>query len=100
MQIGPASRTLLNPPEPSKSLRKPDFKEREKYFKRGKTRKSNFKEKKKSFGYTNNPKYFGKKPGDGDLDFTKRKSSFKSKKKYKNRKRPKNFSFKRFRKKN
>ena len=33
-----------------------------------------------------------------NVDFNKKKSSFKGKKKYKNRKRPKNFSFKRFRK--
>ena len=75
-----------------------DLKDKKRFFKKKDGKKSNSKNTKKPFGYTNNPKYFGKKPGGGDVDFTKRKSSFKSKKKYKNRKRPKNFSFKRFRK--
>ena len=75
-----------------------DLKDKKRFFKKKDGKKSNSKNTKKPFGYTNNPKYFGKKPADGEVDFTKRKSSFKSKKKYKNRKRPKNFSFKRFRK--
>ena len=54
---------------------------------------------KKPFGYTNNPKYFDKKPDVANNDSDKRNSSFKGKKKFKNRKRPKNFSFRKYKKK-
>ena len=81
-----------------KNDRTSDLKDKKRFFKKKNEKKSNSKNTKKPFGYTNNPKYFGKKPNDGGIDFNKRKSSFKGKKKYKNRKRPKNFSFKRFRK--
>ena len=76
-----------------------NLKDKKRFFKKKDRKKSNSKNTKKPFGYTNNPKYYGKKPNDGGgVNFNKRKSSFKGKKKYKNRKRPKNFSFKRFRK--
>ena len=78
--------------------RKSSFRDKKKFFKKDDSRKSSFRDKKKPFGYTNNPKYFNKKPGDSFEDVGKKNSSFKGKKKFKNRKRPKNFSFKRFRK--
>ena len=78
--------------------RKSSFRDKKKFFKKNDSRKSSFRDKKKPFGYTNNPKYFNKKPGDSFEDVGKKNSSFKGKKKFKNRKRPKNFSFKRFRK--
>ena len=78
--------------------RKSSFRDKKKFFKKDDSRKSSFKDKKKPFGYTNNPKYFNKKPSNSFEDLGKKNSSFKGKKKYKNRKRPKNFSFKRFRK--
>ena len=52
---------------------------------------------KKKFGYTNNPKYFNRKP-DVSFEDSKKNSLFKGKKRFKNRKRPKNFSFKKFKK--
>ena len=56
---------------------------------------SYFKDKKKKFGFTNNPKYFNKKPSnDLDIKSDKKDFKFKGKKKFKHRKRPKNFSFK------
>ena len=78
--------------------RKSSFRDKKKFFKKDDSRKSSFRDKKKPFGYTNNPKYFNKKPSDSFEDVGKKNSSFKGKKKFKNRKRPKNFSFKRFRK--
>ena len=69
----------------------------------------NFKHKKKFFrkkhskpsGFTNNPKYFGKKLSENSSSNEEvKKFSFKGKKKFKNRKnRPKRFTFKRFDKK-
>ena len=38
-----------------------NFKGKKKFFKKDGDKKSKFKNKKKSFGFTNNPKYFGKK---------------------------------------
>ena len=78
--------------------KKSSFRDKKKFFKKNDSRKSSFRDKKKPFGYTNNPKYFNKKPGDSFENVGKKNSSFKGKKKFKNRKRPKNFSFKRFRK--
>jgi ATP-dependent RNA helicase DeaD len=55
----------------------------------------------KSTGFTNNPKYFGKKPSENLSSNDEKKSfGFKGKKKFKNRNsRPKNFSFKKHSKK-
>ena len=55
----------------------------------------------KSSGFTNNPKYFGKKPSENILsDGEKKNFGFKGKKKFKSRNsRPKNFSFKKHSKK-
>ena len=73
--------------------RKSSFGDKKKFFKKDDTRKSKFKDKKKPFGYTNNPKYFNKKL-DQSSEETKEKNPFlRGKKKFKNRKRPKNFSF-------
>jgi ATP-dependent RNA helicase DeaD len=79
--------------------RNSDFKGKKKFFKKDDSRNSDFKGKKKPFGYTNNPKYFGTKSNDGNEDAGKKNISFKNKKKIKNRKRPKNFSFNKFKKK-
>ncbi len=76
------------------------FKDKKKFSKRNKFQKSSFKDKKKKFGFTNNPKYFDKKSSnDLTQDSHKKNFRFKTKKKFKNRKRPKSFSFKRFKKK-
>ena len=67
--------------------------------KKEKFKESNFKNKKKIFGFTNNPNYFDKKSSnDLTADSNKKNFKFKGKKKFKNRKRPKNFSFKKFKK--
>ena len=55
-------------------------------------------DKKKSFGFTNNPKYFGKKTDDV-VEKDDKSSSFKGRKKFKKRQRPKKFSFKKYKKK-
>ena len=65
--------------------------------------KSSFSKKndQKPSGFTNNPKYFGRKPSENtSSDSEKRKNGFKGKKKFKSRNsRPKNFSFKKHSKK-
>ena len=76
-----------------------DFRGKKKFFKKKSNKNSDFDDKKKPFGYTNNPKYFGKKTSDGSADLDKKESTLKGKKKFKNRKRPKNFSFNKFKKK-
>ncbi len=75
---------------------KGSIKERKKFFKKDKNKKSKFNDKKKSFGFTNNPKYFGKK---SDKVKDDKRSSFKGRKKFKKRQRPKKFSFKNHKKK-
>ena len=67
--------------------RKSSFKDKKKFFKKNDSRKSNFGNKEKPFGYTNNPKYFGKKTNDSNRENDK-KNSFSRGKKFKNRKRP------------
>ena len=90
--------------------RKKDFRDKKKFFKNEdnkkpkskkkisfrKTKDKRFKDKKKINGFTNNPKYFGRKSNEINREDSDRKSSFKGKKKFKNRKRPQNFKFKRF----
>ena len=68
------------------------FKDKKNFFNKKKTR---------PHGYTNNPKYFGKKPLENQpIDEETKNFSFKRKKKFKTRKnRPKNFTFKKFNKK-
>ena len=79
--------------------RKSSFRNKKKFFKGDDSKKSRFKDNKKKFGFTNNPKYFDKKPSnDLNKDLNKKKFKFKTKK-FKNRKRPKHFSFKNFGKK-
>ncbi len=77
---------------------KSKFKTKNRFSKNNKDKNRNFKDKKKPFGYTNNPKYFDRKPNQTSKEENKR-SLFKGKKKFKNRKRPKNFKFKRFKRK-
>jgi ATP-dependent RNA helicase DeaD len=79
--------------------RKSDFRDKKKFFKKDDGRKSDFRGKKKTFGYTNNPKYFEKKTNAGSENLDKKDTSFKGRKKFKNRKRSKNFSFNKFKKK-
>ncbi len=67
-------------------------------FKKDGDKKSKFNDKKKSFGFTNNPKYFGKK-SDEVVEKDDKRSSFKGRKKFKKRQRPKKFSFKKHKKK-
>ena len=65
--------------------------------------KSSFRKKTdlKPAGFTNNPKYFGRKPSENTSSDSEKKSfSFKGKKKFKSRnRRPKNFTFKKHNKK-
>ena len=72
------------------------FKDKKKFFKRDDSRKPSFDNKKKPYGYTNNPKFFNKTTDSSSERTDNKKTSFKNKKKFKNRKRPKNFSFKRY----
>jgi len=78
--------------------RKLSFKDKKKFFKKDDSRKSSFKDKKKPYGYTNNPEYFNKQVDSSTEKKDKRGFSFKEKKKFKNRKRPKKFSFNKFKK--
>ena len=81
--------------------RKSSFGDKKKFFKKDDSRKSSFGDKKNAPGFTNNPKYFGRKLADNSLVvFDKKDYQFKKKKKFKNRNsRPKNFTFKKHRKK-
>ena len=76
--------------------RKSSFGDKKKFFKKDDSRKSSFGRKSKPSGFTNNPKYFGKKTLNDPSSNTKKDSSdFNRKKKFKSRNnRPKNFSFK------
>ena len=69
-----------------------DFKRKRKFFKKNHTKPS---------GFTNNPKYFGKKPVEIlTLEGKKKKFNFKGKRKFKSRNnRPKQFTFKKHNKK-
>ena len=77
--------------------KKSNFKGKKKFFKKDKNIKSKFIDKKQSFGFTNNPKYFGKK-SDEVFEKEDKRSSFKGRKKFKKRQRPKKFSFKKHKK--
>ncbi len=80
-------------------FKKSSFKDKKSFHKKDKSKKFIFKDKKKKFGFTNNPNYFDKKPSnDSTPDSNKKNFNFKGKKKFKNRKRPKKFGFKRFKK--
>ena len=95
--------------------KKSSFNKNKKFSKKDDNKKSNFKDKKKSFnkdhkrskfkkkettvGYTNNPKYFSKKQENPMENENFKQKSFKKKNKFKNRKRPKNFSFKKHKRK-
>ena len=66
--------------------RKSSFGDKKKFFKKDDSRKSSFGDKSKPSGFTNNPKYFGKKVSDNlQVDFDKKGSAFKGKKKFKSR---------------
>ncbi len=74
------------------------FKKKNKFSKKNDSRNKNFNNKKKPFGYTNNPKYFDRKSNEtSENNNTGLKP--KNKKKFKNRKKPKHFKFKRFKRK-
>ena len=95
--------------------RKSNFNKNEKFSKKDDNKKSNFKDKKKSFnshhkrskfknketavGYTNNPKYLSKTQENPIENENFKEKSFKKRNKFKNRKRPKNFSFKKHKRK-
>jgi len=71
------------------------FKDKKKFFKKDNSRKSSFKKKKIPFGSTNNPKYFDKEKSNNSQTVSEKKDyKFGRKKKFKNRNRPKKFSFK------
>ena len=74
--------------------RKSNFKGKKKFFKKDNSRKSSFKKKKIPFGSTNNPKYFDKEKSNNSQTVSEKKDyKFGHKKKFKHRKRPKKFSF-------
>ena len=91
------------------------FKKNKRFNKKENNQRSKFKDKKKSFnkdhkrskfknketttGYTNNPKYFSKKQENPIENENFKEKSFKKRNKFKNRKRPKNFSFKKHKRK-
>ena len=77
---------------------KSNFGKKKSFFKREDNKKTDFRDKKKVSGFTNNPKYFGKKPDETAKSDDDRRSSFNNKKKFKNRKRPKSFKFNKFKK--
>ena len=92
-------------------IKRENFKYKKKFFKgdvfqnssfgdkKKNSRKSSFKDRKKKIGFTNNPKYFSKKNlNESTADTNKKDFKFSGKKKFKNRKRPKKFSFKKFKK--
>ena len=72
------------------------FRDKKKFFNKDDSRSSSFGDRKKSFGFTNNPKYFGIKPLEtSSADGDRKDFNYKRKKKFKNRNsRPKNFIFK------
>jgi len=77
--------------------RKSNFKGKKKFFKKDDSRKSSFKKKKIPFGSTNNPKYFDKEKSNNSQTVSEKKDyKFGRKKKFKHRKRPKKFSFKKY----
>ena len=77
--------------------RKSSFKNKKKFFKKDDSKRSSFKKKKITFGSTNNPKYFGRETSNKSQTVSEKKDfKFKRKKKFKNRKRPKKFSFKKY----
>jgi ATP-dependent RNA helicase DeaD len=71
---------------------------RKAFFKRDDNKKIDYRDKKKATGFTNNPKYFGKKTDETAKTDDDRRPSFNNKKKFKNRKRPKSFKFNKFKK--
>ncbi|WP_440693747.1 DEAD/DEAH box helicase [Candidatus Pelagibacter sp. HIMB1695] len=91
------------------------FKKNKRFNKKENNQRSKFKDKKKSFnkdhkrskfknkettaGYTNNAKYFSKKQDNPMENENFKQKSFKKRNKFKNRKRPKNFSFKKHKRK-
>ncbi len=89
-------KVLFNKKRDFRNDKKKSFKNKNKFFKKNDGRKSNFLDKNKSLGYTNNPKYFVKRSDNNTQKKDKKNHSFKGKKRFKNRKRPKNFSFKKF----
>ena len=89
-------KVLFNKKRDFRNDKKKSFKNKNKFFKKNGGRKSNFLDKNKSLGYTNNPKYFIKRSDNNTQKKDKKNHSFKGKKRFKNRKRPKNFSFKKF----
>ena len=84
---------LFNKQVKFKGNKRSNFKEKKKYFKKYKNKKLKFNDKKNSFGFTNNPKYFVKKT-DNVVEKEDKRTSFKRRKKFKKRQRPKKFSFK------
>ena len=72
--------------------------DKKKFFKKKDSHTSKLKNKKKPLGYTNNPKYFNNRSNETAKKDNK-KSFFKGRKKFKNKKRPKNFKFKKFKRK-
>ena len=77
---------------------KSNFGKNKSFFKRDDNNKTDFRDKKKASGFTNNPKYFGKKTEETAKTDDDRRPSFNNKKKFKNRKRPKSFKFNKFKK--
>ncbi len=75
-----------------------NFKEKKKFFKKYDKKNKSLKDKKKKFGYSNNPKYLNKKSNENTKEDNK-DSYFKGRKKLKKRQRPKKFSFRKHKRK-
>ncbi len=82
----------------NRNNQKRDFKDKKKFLKNDKDKNRHYRKKRKLFSYTNNPKYFNKKSSKFNKE-DKKETSFKNKRKFKHRKRPKNFRFRRFKRK-
>ena len=77
---------------------KTKFKGKNKFSKKDDKRNKSLKDKKKPFGYTNNPKYFNIKSNENTKDDNKGSYS-KGRKKFKKRQKPKKFSFRKHKRK-
>ena len=74
--------------------KKKKFRDKIKFFKKEDNKRSKFKKKQIKFGFSNNPKFFNKNNEEPSKNENYKRKPFKKKNKFKNRKRPKNFSFK------
>ena len=96
--VGKKSKNPFSKKRKFNDKKKSSFREKNKFFKKNNNKRPQLNKKKKSFGFTNNPKYFGKKTNEV-IEKDNKRPSFKRKKKFKKRQRPKKFSFRKHRRK-